>query len=43
MKTVAISQRVVVEPSHGERRDCLDQAWTRFLARIMHGRLANVA
>jgi gamma-glutamyl-gamma-aminobutyrate hydrolase PuuD len=31
MKTVAISQRVVVEPSHGERRDCLDQAWTRFL------------
>ena len=31
MKTVAVSQRVVVEPSHGERRDCLDQAWTRFL------------
>jgi putative glutamine amidotransferase len=31
MKAVAITQRVVVEPSHHERRDCLDQAWTRFL------------
>jgi N5-(cytidine 5'-diphosphoramidyl)-L-glutamine hydrolase len=32
MKTVAITQRVSVIPAHGERRDCLDQAWTKFLA-----------
>ena len=32
MKTVAITQRVEVVPGSGERRDCLDQAWTRFLA-----------
>lgn len=32
MKTVAITQRVSVVPAHGERRDCLDQAWTKFLA-----------
>src|SRR5271165_6978792 len=32
MKTVAITQRVEVVPGFGERRDCLDQAWTRFLA-----------
>lgn len=32
MKTVAITQRVTVVPEHGERRDCLDQAWPRFLA-----------
>jgi N5-(cytidine 5'-diphosphoramidyl)-L-glutamine hydrolase len=31
MKAVAITQRVSVDPCHGERRDCLDQAWTRFL------------
>ena len=31
MKAVAVSQRVAVEPSYGERRDCLDQAWSRFL------------
>jgi gamma-glutamyl-gamma-aminobutyrate hydrolase PuuD len=31
MKAVAITQRVAIEPSHGERRDCLDQAWSRFL------------
>ncbi len=31
MKIVAVTQRVVVEPVHGERRDCLDQAWVRFL------------
>jgi len=31
MKTVAVTQRVVVDPAHGERRDCLDQAWPRFL------------
>ena len=32
MKLVAITQRVSVVPAYGERRDCLDQAWTRFLA-----------
>jgi putative glutamine amidotransferase len=32
MKTVAITQRVSVVPDYGERRDCLDQAWTKFLA-----------
>lgn len=32
MKTVAVTQRVEVVPSYGERRDCLDQEWTRFLA-----------
>jgi N5-(cytidine 5'-diphosphoramidyl)-L-glutamine hydrolase len=32
MKAVAITQRVSVVPAYGERRDCLDQAWTRFLA-----------
>jgi putative glutamine amidotransferase len=31
MKTVALTQRVSVVPAYGERRDCLDQAWTRFL------------
>jgi N5-(cytidine 5'-diphosphoramidyl)-L-glutamine hydrolase len=30
MRTVAITQRVV--PERTERRDCLDQAWPRFLA-----------
>jgi len=32
VKTVAITQRVQVVRDHGERRDCLDQAWSRFLA-----------
>lgn len=32
MKTVGVTQRVSVVPEYGERRDCLDQAWTRFLA-----------
>ncbi|HEX4138626.1 MAG TPA: gamma-glutamyl-gamma-aminobutyrate hydrolase family protein [Bryobacteraceae bacterium] len=32
MKAVAITQRVSVVPAYGERRDCLDQAWTKFLA-----------
>jgi N5-(cytidine 5'-diphosphoramidyl)-L-glutamine hydrolase len=32
MKTVAITQRVAVIPTYGERRDCLDQAWARFIA-----------
>jgi putative glutamine amidotransferase len=31
MRAVAITQRVTVVPSYGERRDCLDQAWIRFL------------
>src|ERR1700733_9885741 len=31
MKTVAITQGVSVVPAYGERRDCLDQAWTKFL------------
>ena len=29
---VAVSQRVVVDPRHGERRDALDQRWTVFLS-----------
>jgi N5-(cytidine 5'-diphosphoramidyl)-L-glutamine hydrolase len=32
MKTVAVTQRVAVVPEYAERRDCLDQAWPRFLA-----------
>ena len=32
MKVVAITQRVSVVPGYGERRDCLDQEWTRFLS-----------
>jgi N5-(cytidine 5'-diphosphoramidyl)-L-glutamine hydrolase len=32
MKTVGVTQRVTVVPAYGERRDCLDQSWTRFLA-----------
>jgi putative glutamine amidotransferase len=32
MKAVAITQRVAVVPANSERRDCLDQAWTKFLA-----------
>jgi gamma-glutamyl-gamma-aminobutyrate hydrolase PuuD len=31
MKAVAITQRVSVVPAYAERRDCLDQAWTKFL------------
>jgi N5-(cytidine 5'-diphosphoramidyl)-L-glutamine hydrolase len=31
MRAVAVTQRVSVVPAYGERRDCLDQAWTRFL------------
>lgn len=29
---VAVSQRVVIESVHGERRDALDQRWTAFLS-----------
>ncbi len=32
MKTVVVTQRVSVAAGHGERRDCLDQGWPRFLA-----------
>lgn len=32
VKKIAITQRVLIVPEHGERRDCLDQAWPRFLA-----------
>jgi gamma-glutamyl-gamma-aminobutyrate hydrolase PuuD len=32
MKAVAITQRVSVVSTYGERRDCLDQAWTKFLS-----------
>ena len=32
MKTIAITQRVAVVPRYAERRDCLDQAWARFVA-----------
>lgn len=32
MRIVAITQRVAVIPEYGERRDCLDQAWPRFIA-----------
>jgi len=32
MTLVAITQRVAIVTEYGERRDCLDQAWPRFLA-----------
>jgi N5-(cytidine 5'-diphosphoramidyl)-L-glutamine hydrolase len=32
LKTIAVTQRVAALPDRGERRDCLDQAWSRFLA-----------
>jgi putative glutamine amidotransferase len=31
MNLVAISQRAAVDSQFGERRDCLDQAWTKFM------------
>ena len=31
MRTVLLTQRVVVDPSHGERRDALDQRWAGFV------------
>ena len=31
MKRIAITQRVEVKPSYGERRDVLDQKWVEFL------------
>ena len=32
MKSIAVTQRVEIVAAYGERRDCLDQAWTRFLS-----------
>ncbi|WP_298363926.1 gamma-glutamyl-gamma-aminobutyrate hydrolase family protein [Azospirillum sp.] len=32
MTPIAITQRVVIDPNHGERRDALDQRWWSFLA-----------
>lgn len=32
MTLVAITQRVGIDPNHGERRDMLDQRWAAFLA-----------
>lgn len=32
MRMVLVSQRVAVNPAHGERRDALDQRWWPFLA-----------
>jgi N5-(cytidine 5'-diphosphoramidyl)-L-glutamine hydrolase len=32
MKKVAVTQRVSIVAAYGERRDCLDQSWTRFLS-----------
>ena len=31
---IGLTQRVEVSSSHGERRDCLDQAWTRLLCEL---------
>jgi N5-(cytidine 5'-diphosphoramidyl)-L-glutamine hydrolase len=32
VKAIAVTQRVEVVPAYNERRDCLDQAWSKFLA-----------
>ena len=34
MTLIAISQRVAIDLSHGERRDCLDQRWSQLLGRL---------
>lgn len=31
MKTIAVSQRVIIDPAHGQRHDCLDPRWHDFL------------
>ena len=31
MSLIAVSQRVAVDSRRGERRDCLDQAWSKFM------------
>jgi len=33
MRTLAVTQRVAVDPPHATRRDCLDQVWVKFLLR----------
>jgi len=33
-RVIALTQRVVVDPRHGERRDALDQRWVDFLAAL---------
>ena len=33
MRTIAVTQRVTVDPPHATRRDCLDQVWIKFLLR----------
>ena len=33
MNAVAVTQRVTVKSTQGERRDCLDQLWVKFLVR----------
>jgi N5-(cytidine 5'-diphosphoramidyl)-L-glutamine hydrolase len=45
MKTVGVTQRVSVIAEYGERRDCLDQAWTKFLTAcgLLPVALPNVA
>jgi N5-(cytidine 5'-diphosphoramidyl)-L-glutamine hydrolase len=32
VKIIAVTQRVAIVPEYGERRDCLDQEWARFIA-----------
>lgn len=32
MRKLLVSQRIVVDPRHGERRDALDRRWAEFLA-----------
>ena len=34
MKRIAVTQRVVVDCDHGERRDCLDQRWHPLLEEV---------
>lgn len=34
MKRIGLTQRVEIVTSHGERRDCLDQRWAKFISRL---------
>ena len=34
MTRIALTQRVIVDPTHGERRDCLDQRWVQVLEEL---------
>ncbi len=45
MKIVGVTQRVQMAPNYAERRDCLDQAWPRFLSAcgLLSLALPNVA